>query len=302
MRPSLLRRSARPFVLAAVSLALLLGAAACSDGAKTVSVDTTVKETTTSTAVAAHTTQVAAAKGTTITVLTSLPKGVTTTLPATPSSTTSTTAPAAAALPPIPRTDLNSAGVKKVADGYEYSNPTYFSNPLVFDVVENQGDWLKVLIPARPNHTEGWVKASDVTLSDTDYRMELDLSTFHLKVFKGNDLFVETDVVIGKDATKTPTGHFYLLEKIKQPNDTGVYGPWVLATNGYSEMLDQFDGGLPVIAFHGTNQPDLIGTKASNGCIRMPNDVVTKLAETLPAGTPIDILPVTPAAATPSPL
>lgn len=294
-------RFTRSVGVAAVALALLLGAGACSDGSK--KADPVVEETTTtSTTVAPHTTQVATAKNTTITVLTSLPAGVTTTVPSTSpsSSTTSTTSPTSA-MPAIPRVDLNSAGVKKVNDGYEFSNPTYFSNPLVFDVVENQGDWLKVLIPARPNHTEGWVKASDVTLSNTDYRMELDLSTFHLKVFKSNDLFTETDVVIGKDATKTPTGRFYLLEKIKQSTDTGVYGPWVLATDGYSEMLDQFDGGLPVIAFHGTNQPELIGTKASNGCIRMPNDIVTKLADSLPAGTPIDIYQAKPAAA-PSPV
>ena len=49
-----------------------------------------------------------------------------------------------------------------------------------------------------------------------------------------------------------------------------------------------FDDGLPVIAFHGTNQPDLIGSAASNGCIRMPNEVVTQLAETIPAGYPGD--------------
>ena len=69
----------------------------------------------------------------------------------------------------------------------------------------------------------------------------------------------------------------------------GAYGPWILATSAYSEALDEFDGGLPVIAFHGTNQPDLIGSAASNGCVRMPNDVVDLLADTMPAGTPVTI-------------
>ena len=96
-------------------------------------------------------------------------------------------------------------------------------------------------------------------------------------------------MVIGKDQTHTPVGHFYINEKIEQSNPGGAYGPWILSTNAYSESLDSFDGGLPVIAFHGTNQPQLIGTQASNGCIRMPNDVVTKLADALPAGTPVDI-------------
>ncbi len=191
---------------------------------------------------------------------------------------------------PIPRSSLNSAGVKKTDTGFQFSNPTYFRNPLVFEVVEDQGDWIKVLIPVRPNHTVGWVKASAVALTTTDFRFELDLAKFHLTVFKGADIFLETDVVIGRPNTPTPVGRFYLLEKIKQNDPNGVYGTWILATNGYSETLDTFNGGLPVIAFHGTNQPQLIGTEASNGCVRMPNDVADRLAEAVPAGTPIDIM------------
>ena len=192
-------------------------------------------------------------------------------------------------VPPIPRVGLNSAGSRKTADGWAYSNPTYFKNPLVFQVLEQDGDWLKVMIPARPNGSTGWIKASDVDQSIHRFRLELTLSTFHLQAFDGDDLVAETNVVIGKDSTPTPVGTFYLNEIIKQSSPGGAYGPWILSTSAYSEALDTFDGGLPVVAFHGTNQPGLIGTKASNGCIRMPNDVVTKLAETLPPGTPITI-------------
>ena len=60
------------------------------------------------------------------------------------------------------------------------------------------------------------------------------------------------------------------------------------------QVLDTFDNGLPQVAFHGTNQPELVGTKASNGCVRIPNDIVTKIAETIPAGTPIDVFATTP--------
>ena len=203
-------------------------------------------------------------------------------------STTATTAPKGAR-PPIPRVGLNSASVSKVGLGYQFDNPTYFENPLVMQVLEEHDDWLKVLIPARPNHTEGWVKAADVDVTSTTYKMELSLADRHLTVYDGDTVVAETDVVIGKDTTPTPVGSFYLNEKIQQKNPDGAYGPWILSTNGYSEALDLFDNGLPVIAFHGTNQPALIGTSASNGCVRMPNDVVTHLAELLPAGTPIEI-------------
>jgi lipoprotein-anchoring transpeptidase ErfK/SrfK len=264
-----------------ITVALVAGAGACSGNDKVGPDDTTTE----SISGAPTTVQAATVKGKTITVMSAAPAGVTTSTPATP------TTIAQNALPAIPRNGLNSAGVKKTADGFEFTNPTYFKNPLVFEVLEKNGDWLKVLIPARPNQTEGWIKASDVTLETVSYRMVLDLSKFQLTVYKGNEIFVETDVVIGKDSTRTPVGRFYMTEKIKQSNDTGIYGSWVLATNGYSESLDTFNDGLPVIAFHGTNQPELVGTKASNGCVRMPNDVVSKLADALPAGTPIDIIP-----------
>ena len=286
------RRLLRPLSAVLMTLALVLGASACSKGSSS-SPDTTSEETTTSSTVTPYQTTYATAKGAKLTVLAELPRSVTTNPPSSSSSTSSTSAPKTT-VPAIPRVGLNSAGVKKTADGYEFTNPTYYKNPLVVDVLENQGEWMKVLITARPNHTTGWIKADDVTIAATEYRMELDLSTFHLKVFKGADLFIETDVVIGKDSTPTPVGRFFVTEKIKNQTDTGVYGAWILPTNGYSEVLDTFDNGLPQIAFHGTNQPELVGTKASNGCVRIPNDIVVKIAAAIPAGTPIDVFATTP--------
>lgn len=283
----------RPLTVAALTLALILGAAGCSSDKKSSS-EPPAEESTTSTTAAPYQTTYATAKGANLTVLAELPKSVTTSPPPS-SSSTSSTSPAKITVPAIPRTGLNSAGVKKTADGYEFTNPTYYKNPLVVNVLENQGEWMKVLITARPNHTTGWIKADDVTVAATDFRIELDLSTYHLKVFKGANVFLETDVVIGKDSTPTPLGRFFVTEKIKNQSDTGVYGAWILPVNGYSEVLDSFDNGLPQIAFHGTNQPELIGSKASNGCVRIPNDVVTKIADAIPAGTPIEIFATTPA-------
>jgi hypothetical protein len=191
--------------------------------------------------------------------------------------------------PPIPREGLNSANVRKTASGWEFDNPTYFGNPLVMVATGQEGEWVKVRIPARPNLQEGWVRASDVALSEHRYHAKLTLSDFTLRVWDGEELLVETRVVIGKNGSPTPTGTFYFAERIRQSSSGGAYGPWILPTNGYSEAMDIFDGGLPVIAFHGTNQPGLIGSQASNGCVRLPNDIITLLADTLPAGTPVEI-------------
>jgi hypothetical protein len=202
--------------------------------------------------------------------------------------TTTTTAPPGPQLNAIPRAGLNSAGVSVNATGSEYSNPTYFNNPLVFDVVHDEGDWLAVALLARPNEQVGWVRRDDVTLSTTQYHMDLTLSDFDLKVFNGPNLVVETKVVVGTPGTPTPLGHYYVTEKIARPASS-AYGSWIMATSAYSEKLDSFDGGLPQVAFHGTNEPSLVGTQSSNGCVRMPDAVDIQLAAMLPAGTPITI-------------
>lgn len=195
---------------------------------------------------------------------------------------------------PIPRAGLNSAGVRKTSTGWVFDNPTYYGSPLVNVVTGEDDGWLKVMVAARPNGQEGWVRASDVTLSEHNYHGELQLAERNLRFWDGDQLLVDTDVVVGRDVTPTPVGRVFVNETL----DTAAigasqvtYGPWLLSTSAYSEALDIFDEGLPVIAFHGTGNPELIGTAASNGCVRMTNDVVTLLAQTLPAGTPIEILP-----------
>lgn len=295
MSPQITSRSGRVWTARAaavlvLSLGLLL--TSCGGGKKAQSTETPESTTSTTQAPAAskYSTSYATAKKPTLTVVTTPPAGVTTTTAAGGNTTTT----ARSNVPAIPRSGLNSAGVKKTNDGFEFTNPTYYKNPLVVQVVANQGDWLQVAVLARPNHQTGWVKASDVELGITDYRAELDLSTYTLHVYKAADLFLETKVAIGKDSTPTPLGTFFLTEVIKNSSDGGIYGAYIMPTSGYSEVLDSFDGGLPQIAMHGTNQPELLGTKASNGCIRMSNEAITKLATNVPPGTPLEIFATTP--------
>ena len=47
--------------------------------------------------------------------------------------------------------------------------------------------------------------------------------------------------------------------------------------------------GVPVIALHGTSNPASVGQAASNGCVRMPNEVVSLLYDQLPLGTQVEI-------------
>ena len=60
--------------------------------------------------------------------------------------------------------------------------------------------------------------------------------------------------------------------------------------SGFSEKLQSFQGGSGQIALHGTNRPDLLGQPISNGCVRMTNDAISRVAFLAPTGTPVEIV------------
>ncbi|MEX0768084.1 MAG: L,D-transpeptidase, partial [Microthrixaceae bacterium] len=186
----------------------------------------------------------------------------------------------------LPTIEAPIQGRRSTAEGWEFDNPGPYSPPQPFTMLvsERRGDWLKVLLPLRPNHTEGYVAIRDVDLSSTQKRIEVDLTTNLLVAFDGDKVVAQTQIVAGAANTQTPTGLFYVTDIVPQKNPAGAYGPVALATNGYSEMMDEFATGAPVVALHGTNNPGKIGTDVSNGCIRMPNEIILQLAEIFPQG------------------
>ncbi len=208
----------------------------------------------------------------------------------------------ATTMQPIPRTSLNAAGVRATDLGMQYDNPTYFKNPLIFGVVSVQGDWVEVMLQARPNGQVGWVRKADVDIATYDAKLELDLSTRVLKATLDGEVIMTTPATIGLDANPTPPGKYYIFEVIPQSWTGGAFGPFIMATSAYSEKLNLFEGGLPIVALHGTNEPATIGEKASNGCIRIANDLITILAERMPPGVPLIITegPAVPVAASPT--
>jgi lipoprotein-anchoring transpeptidase ErfK/SrfK len=171
-------------------------------------------------------------------------------------------------------------------------NPHQFGGPLTLMVTEGEhGDeWLKVQIPLRPNGSEGWIRASGYATSETRVHADVVLSEQRVVVYDGDEVIAESTAVIGAEESPTPLGTFYVAARRRNPETEPWLGPWALVLSGYSEAFETFSGGLPVIAIHGTNRPDDVGEATTNGCIRVPNDVINFLAEHVPLGAPVTVL------------
>lgn len=180
---------------------------------------------------------------------------------------------------------------------------SYYGGPLVMELVSgNQFDaWVQVNVAARQlnpqgqctvppcyrNDVTGWVQNEGYEWSTHKYHARIDLTERSVRVWNGSELIAESLAVIGRPSRETPLGTYFLKERL--PPRNAAYGPHVLSLSAYSEQLQSFQGGLPNIALHGTNQPELIGQAVSSGCVRVPNDVITTIFNNAPLGTIFEI-------------
>jgi lipoprotein-anchoring transpeptidase ErfK/SrfK len=179
---------------------------------------------------------------------------------------------------------------KQQGDGAAWktlSSPNEMGATRVFLVDAKDGDWLKVLLPIRPNGSTGWVKASDITLSSTTRRVEIDPKAFTFTVFDGDKVLRTGEVATGEGGTPTPAGRFYFTELVEPPNPNGDYGAYAFGLSGFSPTLKTFAGGPGQLAVHGTNKASALGGKVSHGCVRVSNDDITWMAKNLAIGTPV---------------
>lgn len=169
-------------------------------------------------------------------------------------------------------------------------NPTWEGLPLVFLVQQRMGDWLEVQLSLRPNGSTAWVRSADVSLREVPYRIVVDTSANRLTAYSRQGVFMDVPVAVGTGSTPTPRGNYFVDGAVQVPYDDGPYGAYQLSVSAFSTVYQSFAGGVGQIAIHGTNDPALIGTPASNGCVRMTNEDVTVLAHSVPVGTPVQII------------
>jgi lipoprotein-anchoring transpeptidase ErfK/SrfK len=146
--------------------------------------------------------------------------------------------------------------------------------------------WYRVQLPLRPNGMTGYVRAGAVQVERLRTRIVVDVSERRLTFFRNGKRMLRTKVAVGSSATPTPTGQYYVNQRLIPQDTSGPFGPGAIGISAFSEVLTGWAQGGP-IAIHGTNEPWSIGQAVSNGCIRVSNPVLKRLFAATSAGSPV---------------
>lgn len=148
--------------------------------------------------------------------------------------------------------------------------------------------WYRVQLPVRPNGATGYVSANAVTVRAVRTRLDIDLSSRRVSFFKDGRLVLATTAGIGAPQTPTPTGRYYVNQRLLAPDPSGPFGPGGIGISGFSPVLSDWAQGGP-IAIHGTNDPSSVGRSVTHGCLRIENRLLRRLLRVTETGSPVNI-------------
>ena len=166
--------------------------------------------------------------------------------------------------------------------------------PAMLPIVERRTvadrEWLRVMLPGRPNNRTGWIPANMTTSHPLVWRIRIDLSNRVLVAFKAGDLIKRFKVVIGARITPTPLGNFFVVEKVRLGTKWSPRG-WALALSAFSNALRHFEGGQGQVAIHARGSlAGALGSASSHGCIRVTDRDAGWLNTHVPRGTFVEIV------------
>lgn len=149
--------------------------------------------------------------------------------------------------------------------------------------------WAEVRLAMRPNGTTGWIRSEAVDLYVVPGHIVVDLSDRSLVYYQNGSEAFRARIAIGSDRSPTPTGEFYVTDSVTLTRPGTPWGPHALGLSARSDHITEFNGGDGIIAIHGTSNPASIGNNVSLGCVRLHNDMITRLHALVPMGTPVEI-------------
>jgi lipoprotein-anchoring transpeptidase ErfK/SrfK len=166
---------------------------------------------------------------------------------------------------------------------------TPYGSPQTAAVVARRGGWLEVQSPELGNGRVGWIRASQVSVSATGFALRADLSQRTLQVRLAGRVVRRFPIAVGAAATPTPTGRFFVTDKLPGPRYGSVFGCCILAISAIQPKSVtgwRTDGR---VAIHGLVSTRQLGTGASYGCMLARQADLQWMMRRLPLGTPVII-------------
>jgi len=118
-------------------------------------------------------------------------------------------------------------------------------------------------------------------------RIEINIPSHTLKLYKDDTLMKEYPVCLGKRPTPTPEGEYRVIYKTINPY--WINKDVVVPPGPRNPLGARWIGISKKIGIHGNNKPESIGTYASAGCIRMYNRDAEELYALVPLDTPVAV-------------
>jgi L,D-transpeptidase catalytic domain len=165
---------------------------------------------------------------------------------------------------------------------------TEFGSPQMLAVAFRRGEWIAVRSPALGNAEVGWARASQLRLLQRPSSLEVDLSKRELTVRDPGGRARRMSVAIGAPDTPTPTGDFYITDKLAGSDFGPYYGCCILALSGRQPNLPRDWSGGDRLAIHGSPTPTW-GHAVSSGCLHADEVDLRSLMSTVPLGTSVRI-------------
>jgi lipoprotein-anchoring transpeptidase ErfK/SrfK len=191
------------------------------------------------------------------------------------------------------RVRIHRAPGGRVVGSLAATRPLTGTPTVVPDIARSRGRshlWLRIRLPQRPIGATAWIAADGTVAGRAHWRIVVRRSQRRARVYRNGRRVRSFSVVVGKPATPTPRGRFFVAERVRQPPGSAV-GPWVLATSAYSSVLQEFAGGPGQIGLHGRTglRQNPLGTASSHGCVRFDDSAIRWLAARAKPGTPVVI-------------
>jgi lipoprotein-anchoring transpeptidase ErfK/SrfK len=175
-----------------------------------------------------------------------------------------------------------------------WTNTGFSNRRAVYPVLKHQvmadgTEWLQVRALRNRTQVTVWIPKWATHRVWLHYRILVDLSSRRVTLYRNGKTFKRFRVVVGARSTPTPTGHYYVVDRLRL-RTSWAYGKWALATSAFSRILRHFDGGQGQVALHARGSLVApVGTAASHGCVRFIDKQIAWMAAHVPNGTPIDI-------------